>query len=102
MLAYTIDYKILETFGKTSDFCKVFRKSQRFNLNFVFTPIHKSNFILTCRYISAPSIQNVMTMSTIDLVSLAEFRSLNPDVRFKKLCLDFTNDNYPTYELYKQ
>ena len=36
------------------------------------------------------------------LVSLAEFRSLNPDVRFKNLCLDSANDNYPTYELCKE
>lgn len=36
------------------------------------------------------------------LVSLAEFRSLNPDINFQNLCLDSANDDYPTYELCRE
>ena len=35
------------------------------------------------------------------IVSLSEFKRLNPDIPIKKLCLDSANDNYPTYELCK-
>lgn len=39
--------------------------------------------------------------SVSSIVSLAEFRRLNPDLPVKNLCLDSAHDNYPTYELCK-
>ena len=35
------------------------------------------------------------------LVTLREFRTLNPDISVKNLCLDSAHDNYPTYSLCK-
>lgn len=35
------------------------------------------------------------------IISLAEFRRLNPDLPVKNLWLDSAHDNYPTYELCK-
>ena len=32
-------------------------------------------------------------------VALSEFRSLNPHIRIRNLCLDSIHDNYPTYQL---
>lgn len=39
--------------------------------------------------------------SVTGLVSLAEFHSLNPDIKISNLCLDSAHDNYPTYNLCK-
>lgn len=36
------------------------------------------------------------------LVSLAEFKNLNPDFPIRNLCLDSAHDNYPTYNLCKE
>lgn len=36
------------------------------------------------------------------IVSLAEFRAVNPDFIISNLCLDSANDNYPTYNLCKE
>ena len=35
------------------------------------------------------------------IVTLREFRTLNPDIDIKNLCLDSAHDNYPTYNLCK-
>lgn len=40
--------------------------------------------------------------SVSGLVSLAEFRCLNPDIPISNLCLDSAHDNYPTYELCRE
>lgn len=40
--------------------------------------------------------------SVSGLVSLAEFRSINPWFPIKNLCFDSANDNYPTYNLCKE
>lgn len=37
--------------------------------------------------------------SVTGLVALTEFRTLNPNLKIKNLCLDSANDNYPTYQL---
>lgn len=37
--------------------------------------------------------------SVSGLVSLAEFHSLNPELKIANLCLDSAHDNYPTYNL---
>ena len=39
--------------------------------------------------------------SVAGIVSLAEFRRLNPSIKVSRLCLDSAHDNYPTYELCK-
>lgn len=39
--------------------------------------------------------------SVSGIVSLAEFRMLNPEFIITNLCMDSANDNYPTYELCK-
>jgi hypothetical protein len=57
-------------------------------------------FILTCRYIGFLDAKRHDSVG--GLVSLAEFCFLNPDIRFKKTCLDSKNDNYATYELCKE
>ena len=35
------------------------------------------------------------------IVTLREFRTLNPDIKIRNLCLDSAHDNYPTYNLCK-
>lgn len=40
--------------------------------------------------------------SVAGIVSLAEFRMLNPEFVISNLCLDSAHDNYPTYELCKE
>ena len=39
--------------------------------------------------------------SVSGIVSLKEFRDLNPDIPVRDLCLDSAHDNYPTYQLCK-
>ncbi len=40
--------------------------------------------------------------SVSGIISLAEFRQLNPALPIKRICLDSAHDNYPTYELCKE
>ena len=40
--------------------------------------------------------------SVSGIITLAEFRKINPDLQIKNLCLDSAHDNYPTYELCKK
>lgn len=39
--------------------------------------------------------------SVSGIVTLKEFRDLNPDIPIQNLCFDSANDNYPTYNLCK-
>ena len=39
--------------------------------------------------------------SVSGIISLAEFKRLNPDLPIQNLCMDSAHDNYPTYELCK-
>ena len=40
--------------------------------------------------------------SVSGIVSLAEFRKINPSIKISGLCLDSAHDNYPTYELCRE
>jgi len=39
--------------------------------------------------------------SVSGIISLAEFRQINPGIQVKNICLDSAHDNYPTYNLCK-
>ena len=40
--------------------------------------------------------------SVSGIISLAEFRQINPGIKVKNICLDSAHDNYPTYNLCKK
>lgn len=40
--------------------------------------------------------------SVSGIISLAEFRQMNPGIQLKNICLDSAHDNYPTYNLCKK
>ncbi|MGB8454488.1 MAG: hypothetical protein WCD89_19430 [Anaerocolumna sp.] len=61
-----------------------------------YNPVYHVDLPLHIRFLDAKRHDSVNAV-----VSLSEFRKLNPDIPIKNLCLDSANDNYPTYELCK-
>ena len=61
-----------------------------------YNPIYHVDLPLHIRFLDAKRHDSVNAV-----VSLSEFRKLNPHIPIRNLCLDSANDNYPTYELCK-
>lgn len=58
---------------------------------------YQTDLPLHIRFFDAKRYDNVS-----GIISLAEFRRLNPDLRGINICLDSAHDNYPTYWLCKE
>lgn len=62
-----------------------------------YNEIYKTDLPIHIRFFDARRHDSVA-----GLVSLAEMRMLNPDLKIDNICLDSAHDNYPTYDLCKE